>query len=139
MTTPTDPQHEAPRAQRPPESDDRDTGGSDDRHFRIAEMIVGTAMMFVGFLTILLSISGGFELAGVTPALLYFAGMTIWAHATIVNTTIRYSVMIVAITFALGFFHYGEMHFWHKQVIFWGTVAMVMFFMFKTATPKERP
>jgi cation transport ATPase len=129
-----EPPEESPRPSHGPSSEDRDAG-SDDRHLRIAEMIVGTAMMFVGFLTILLSISGGFELAGVTPALLYFAGMTIWAHATIVNTTVRYSVMIVAITFALGFFHYGEMHFWHKQVIFWATVAMVMFFMFKTATP----
>lgn len=138
MTTPTDPQHEAPRAPRPRESDDRDTGGSDDRYLRIAELMVGSSLMFIGFLNVLLSISGGFEI-NVFPLILYFAGMTVWAHATIVNATVRYSVMILGITLGLAFFHYGEVHFWHKQVIFWATVVMVMFFMFKTATPKERP
>ena len=31
---------------------------------------------------------------------------------------------------ALGFFHYGEVLFWHKQVVFWATVLIVMYFMF---------
>jgi Ca2+/Na+ antiporter len=44
--------------------------------------------------------------------------------------------MIFGITMALAFFHYGEVHFWHKQVIFWSTVVLVMFFMFKSAKPK---
>ncbi len=92
--------------------------------------------MFIGFLNVLLSISGGFEI-NVFPIILYFAGMTVWAHATILNQTVRYGVMIFGITMALAFFHYGEVHFWHKQLIFWSTVAMVMFFMFKTATPKS--
>ena len=72
------------------------------------------------------------------PLILYFAGITVWAHATIVNPAVRYTVMIGAITAALAFFQYGEVLFWHKQVIFWATVTMVAFFMFKTATPKER-
>lgn len=130
-----EPSNRPPAEPGSPPTDERDSG--DDRHLRIAEMIIGSVMMFVGFLTVLLSISGGFEI-DYKPLMLYFAGMTIWGHATIVNTAVRYTVMIVAITLALAFFHYGEVHFWHKQVIFWATVAMVMFFMFKTATPKER-
>jgi len=116
-----------------------DQTSHEDRQFNPAEMMVGTAMMFVGFLNVLLSISGGFEMAGVVPVLLYFAGMAIWAHATIVNPSVKYTVMIVAITAALDFLSYGEVLFWHKQVIFWGTILMVGFFMFKTAAPAPKP
>lgn len=112
-----------------------DTGSTEERQFHVAEMMVGTAMMFVGFLNVLLSISGGFEFAGVTPMLLYFAGMAIWAHAVIRNPSVRYTVITASIAAALGFFHYGEVLFWHKQVVFWGTVVLVAFFMFKTAEP----
>ena len=137
MTLPSDRQDHATRAARPPDADDRD-GGGEDRYLRIAELVIGSSLMFIGFLNVLLSISGGFEI-NTFPIILYFAGMTVWAHATILNSAVRYSVMIFGITMALAFFHYGEVHFWHKQLIFWSTVAMVMFFMFKSATPKERP
>jgi hypothetical protein len=73
----------------------------------------------------------------VVPLILYFAGMAIWAHAKIANPTIRYTVITAAVALALGFFHYGEVLFWHKQALFWATVAMVVFFMFKTAAPSK--
>lgn len=115
-----------------------DTGSGEDNYMNIAEMMIGTAMMFVGFLNVLLSISGGYEMAGVIPVLLYFAGLAIWAHATVVNLTVRYVVIIASITVALAFLQYGEVLFWHKQVIFWGTVVMVGFFMFRSVTPKPK-
>ena len=46
--------------------------------------------------------------------------------------------MTFAVIMALAFFHYGEVHFWHKQIIFWVTILIVMFFMFRTA-PSKRP
>lgn len=112
-------------------------GSHEDRQFTVAMMFVGVAMMFVGFLDVFLSISGGFELAGVTPLLLYFGGLALWAQATIGNLTIRYIVIGTAIVLALAIFHYGEVLFWHKQAVFWGTIAMVVFFMFKTAPPSS--
>jgi len=126
-----------------PDEEDRDSGVSpdngsgsqEDRQLSVAMMFVGVAMMFVGFLDVFLSISGGFELAGVTPLLLYFAGVALWAQATVANLTLRYVIMGVAIVLALAIFHYGEVLFWHKQVVFWGTIAAVIFFMFKTAPP----
>lgn len=116
-------------------SPDNGSGSQEDRQLSVAMMFVGVAMMFVGFLDIFLSISGGFELAGVTPLLLYFAGVALWAQATVANLTLRYVIMGVAIVLALAIFHYGEVLFWHKQVVFWGTIAAVIFFMFKTAPP----
>lgn len=124
-----------PSSPGPDRREDGDPHAHEERQFNTAEMMVGTAMMFVGFLNVLLSISGGFEMAGVVPVLLYFAGMAIWAHATVANPSVRYTVITVAITIALAFLHYGEVLFWHKQAIFWGTILMVGFFMFKTAAP----
>jgi hypothetical protein len=107
-----------------------DDESSSERHLSVAGMMTGTALMFIGFLNVFLSISGGFEI-NVVPLLIYFGGLAVWANAVIENPALRYSVMIVAIALALGFFHYGEVLFWHKQVVFWSTVIIVMYFMFK--------
>jgi len=112
-------------------------GEADDRYLNIAEMMIGTTMMFVGFLNIFLSISGGFEMGGAMPMILYFAGLAIWAHAVVKAPTVRYAVMGFAIVLGLAFFHFGEVLFWHKIVVFWATVLIVVFFMFRT-TPAPK-
>jgi hypothetical protein len=115
-------------------SSHRDEEIPEDRHLTTAELMIGTAMMFIGFLNVLLSISGGFEI-NVFPLIIYFAGLAIWAHAAIRNMTLRYSIVTGAIVLALAFFHYGEVLFWHKQAVFWTTIALVGFFMFKGSKP----
>ena len=119
---PPEPPHEPVR----PEPDD-DSGG--DNQLRVAGMIVGTALIFIGFLDIFLSISGGFEIDYI-PFLIYFGGVAVWANAVVENTTLRYGLIGSALLLAAVFFHYGEILFWHKQVVFWGTVVVVMYFMF---------
>jgi hypothetical protein len=116
-----------PPASKHPRHHHDNEGG--DRQSNVAGMMVGTALMFIGFLNIFLSISGGFEI-NVVPLLIYFGGLAVWANSVIENPTWRYSIMAVAILLALGFYHYGEIHFWHKQVVFWTTVVIVMYFMF---------
>ncbi|TKB34468.1 MAG: hypothetical protein E8D51_02840 [Nitrospira sp.] len=110
----------------PPESED-DSGS--DNQMRVAGMIVGTALIFIGFLDIFLSISGGFEI-DVIPLLIYFGGVAVWANAVVENMTLRYSLIGASLLLAAIFFHYGEVLFWHKQVVFWSTVVVVMYFMF---------
>lgn len=119
---PPEPPHEPVR----PEPDD-DSGG--DNQLRVAGMIIGTALIFIGFLDIFLSISGGFEIDYI-PFLIYFGGVAVWANAVVENTTLRYGLIGSALLLAAVFFHYGEVLFWHKQVVFWGTVVVVMYFMF---------
>lgn len=111
---------------KPPADDE----AGNERHLSVAGMMTGTALMFIGFLNVFLSISGGFEI-NVVPLLIYFGGLAVWANAVIENLALRYGVMIGAIGLALGFFHYGEVLFWHKQVVFWCTVIVVMYFMFR--------
>jgi len=124
LPPPQDPS-QRPAAKSPPES--QDTGS--DHQMRVIGLMVGTALMFIGFLNVFLSISGGFEI-NVVPFLIYFGGLAVWANAAIETPAVRYAVMAAAIALALGFFHYGEVLFWHKQVVFWATVIIVMYFMF---------
>lgn len=121
------PQNESLRPSRPAEPEE--PGGGNEHHMQVIGLMVGTALMFIGFLNVFLSISGGFEI-NVMPFLIYFAGLAIWANAAVETPTLRYGVMVVAIALALGLFQYGEVLFWHKQVLFWVTIAIVMYFMF---------
>jgi len=119
-----------------PARPDRDEDSGSDKHLRVAGMIVGTALIFIGFLDIFLSISGGFEIDYI-PFLIYFGGVAVWANAVVENLTLRYCIIGGALLLAAIFFHYGEVLFWHKQVVFWGTVVVVMYFMFNE--PKKHP
>jgi hypothetical protein len=131
MTRSDAPPPEKPTQETPPEAagPGRRDGGS-DHQTHVMGLMVGTALMFIGFLNVFLSISGGFEI-NVVPFLIYFGGLAVWANAAIETLVIRYGVMTAAIALALAFFHYGEVLFWHKQVVFWSTVVIVMYFMFK--------
>jgi hypothetical protein len=117
--------------QRPPAKSSHSDGSESgsDQQMRVIGVMVGTALMFIGFLNVFLSISGGFEI-NVVPFLIYFGGLAVWANAAIETPAVRYGVMTGAIALALAFFHYGEVLFWHKQVVFWATVIIVMYFMF---------
>lgn len=115
---------------------DHEQHGGSETQANVAGMMVGTALIFIGFLNVFLSISGGFEI-NVVPVLLYFAGIAVWANSVLENPTIRYSVMAAALLCALGFFHYGEVLFWHKQLVFWSTVVVVMWFMFREPKSKK--
>jgi hypothetical protein len=108
---------------------DPDDDSGNERQMRVAGMMVGTALIFIGFLNVFLSISGGFEI-NVVPLLIYFGGVAVWANAVVENMTIRYSLIGGALLLGAIFFHYGEVLFWHKQVVFWSTVVVVMYFMF---------
>ena len=87
---PPEPPHEPVRRQ-----PDDDSGG--DNHMRVAGMIVGTALIFIGFLDVFLSISGGFEI-DVIPFMIYFGGVAVWANSVVENTTLRFSLIGGAIS-----------------------------------------
>src|SRR5574342_759209 len=103
-------------AQRPPAqptgSEGQDSGS--DHQMHVVGLMVGTALMFIGFLNVFLSISGGFEI-NVVPLLIYFGGLAVWANAAVETPALRYGVMTAAIALALALFHYGEVLVWHKQ------------------------
>ncbi|MFO0701361.1 MAG: hypothetical protein U0236_19240 [Nitrospira sp.] len=123
------PAHHNDPARPSPPSEPEEPRESSDHQVHVIGLMVGTALMFIGFLNIFLSISGGFEI-NIVPFLIYFGGLAVWANAAIETPAIRYAVMALAIALALGLFQYGEVLFWHKQVLFWTTIIIVMYFMF---------
>lgn len=130
------PPHDEPVRSTPP-SESRQQEGGNEPQVHVMGLMIGTALMFIGFLNVFLSISGGFEINEV-PFLIYLGGLTVWANAAIETPSIRYGVMTLAVTLALVLFQYGEVLFWHKQVLFWTTIIIVMYFMFvepKKPTP----
>ncbi len=121
------PQDESLRPSHPTAPREHESGNEHQVH--VIGLMVGTALMFIGFLNVFLSISGGFEI-NVVPFLIYFAGLAIWANAAIETPIFRYGAMAIAIALALGLVQYGEVLFWHKQILFWVTIIIVMYFMF---------
>ena len=111
-----------------------DTDDQENRQMQVAMRMVGSAMVFIGFLQVFLSASTGAEIS-IFPMIIYFSGMAMWAYSSVENLTVRYTVMALSLLCALAFMHFGEVLFWHKYLIYWGTIGVVVFFMFKN--PKK--
>jgi hypothetical protein len=127
------PTHSGPASDPPPQLREDD---GDDRQMKVGMKMVGSAMVFIGFIQVFMSISTGAEIT-VFPLILYFMGLALWAYSSVENPTVKYAVIGASAVCALGFFHLGEVLFWHKYIIWWGTIGMVVFFMFHT--PKKPP
>ncbi len=119
----------------PPSSESEvDQEAHEALQMKVAMKMVGSAMVFVGFIQVFLSASTGAEIT-IFPMILYFSGLALWAHSSVKNVSVRYVVIGLSIICILGFLQLGEVLFWHKYVIYWGTIAMVVYFMFQN--PKK--
>jgi hypothetical protein len=129
----TDPVGHKPVPPRPPVRDE-DQEDQENLQMQVAMRMVGSAMVFIGFLQVFLSASTGAEIS-IFPMIIYFTGMAMWAYSSVDNLTVRYTVMALSLLCAMAFMHFGEVLFWHKYLIYWGTIGVVVFFMFKN--PKK--
>lgn len=139
VTMTTEPESQPPPSGVPPprpRQQEQDAESSEERQMKVGMKMVGAAMVFIGFIQVFMSASTGAEIT-VFPMILYFTGLALWAYSSIERPTIRVVVIAASILCALAFFHFGEVLFWHKYVIYWGTIAMVVYFMFQT--PKKPP
>ena len=119
----------------PPSSESEvDQEAHEALQMKVAMKMVGSAMVFVGFIQVFLSASTGAEIT-IFPMILYFSGLALWAHSSVKNVSVRYVVIGLSIVWILVFLQLGEVLFWHKYVIYWGTIAMVVYFMFQN--PKK--
>ena len=105
---------------------------------KVSMKIVGSVMVFIGFIQVFLSVSTGAEITAF-PMILYFCGLALWAHSAVKIPKVRYLIIAFSLVCALGFFQLGEVLFWHKYVIYWGTIAMVVFFMFQNPKKPSKP
>ena len=118
----------------PPPEREEDVEEQENRQFMVAMKMVGSAMVFIGFLQVFLSVNTGAEIS-IFPMIIYFSGMALWAYSSVDTPAIKYTVIALSLLCGMAFMHFGEVLFWHKYMIYWGTVGMVVFFMFQT--PKK--
>jgi hypothetical protein len=123
-----------PKPPAPPPVREEEVEEQENRQMRVAMKMVGSAMVFIGFLQVFLSVNTGAEIS-IFPMIIYFSGMALWAYSSVDTPSIRYTVIALSLLCAMAFMHFGEVLFWHKYMIYWGTVGMVVFFMFQT--PKK--
>lgn len=110
---------------------DEEIEAQENRKMRVAMKMVGSAMVFIGFLQVFLSVNTGAEIS-IFPMIIYFSGMALWSYSSVDTPSIRYAVIALSFLCAMAFMHFGEVLFWHKYAIYWGTVGMVVFFMFQS-------
>ena len=122
----------------PSQEPDVDQETHEALQMNVAMKMVGSAMVFVGFIQVFMSSSTGAEIS-IFPMILYFAGLALWAHSSVKIPTIRYLVIAFSLICVVGFYELGEVLPWHKTVIYWGTIAMVVYFMFQNPMKPSRP
>ncbi len=121
----------------PPRPDsDVDQETHEALQMKVAMKMVGSAMVFIGFIQVFMSASTGAEIS-IFPMILYFSGLALWAYSSVRIPVIRYAVIAFSLFCIMAFINIGEVLFWHKYVIYWGTIAMVVYFMFQN--PKDPP
>ncbi len=124
----------APKPPLPKPVREEEVEEQENRQMRVAMKMVGSAMVFIGFLQVFLSVNTGAEIS-IFPMIIYFSGIALWAYSSVDTITVRYTVIGLSLLCAMAFMAFGEVLFWHKYLIYWGTVGMVIFFMFQT--PKK--
>ena len=105
---------------------------------KVAMKMVGSAMVFIGFIQVFMSASTGAEIS-IFPMILYFSGLALWAYSSVRIPAVRYAVIAFSLFCIVAFINIGEVLFWHKYVIYWGTIAMVVYFMFQNPMKPSNP
>ncbi len=122
----------------PSQNSDVDPEAHEALQMKVAMKMVGSAMVFIGFIQVFMSASTGAEIS-IFPMILYFSGLALWAYSSVRIPVVRYAVIAFSLFCIVAFLNIGEVLFWHKYVIYWGTIAMVVYFMFQNPKKPSKP
>ena len=86
-------------------------------HILAVERILGFVLLFVGFIPILLSLSSPAFAVGITPFLMFLAGIIFTAHSVFSHWS-RWIVIGIAVALDIAILLRGEVELWHKQILF---------------------
>lgn len=81
------------------------------------ERILGFVLLFVGFIPVLLSLSTPVFEVGITPFLMFLAGIILTAHSAFSHWS-RWIVIGIAAFLDIAILLSGEVELWHKQLLF---------------------
>ena len=110
---------------------------SNDRNLSTVQKLVGLVLIFMGFINILLSITGKYPMDPFT-AITFLFGVILFVHAT-GQTWHKWIIMAMAALLAIVFGVRGEVGELFKFGLFWGTLGVILFYMFfvKESKPNE--
>lgn len=91
-------------------------------------------LLLMGFINILLSISGNYEL-DLFSAMTFLCGVVLFVHGS-VQTWHKWIVIGMAVALGILFLIRGEVGTWSQIGLFYGTLMVVLFYMFFIREPK---
>ena len=86
-------------------------------HLLAVERILGFVLLFVGFIPVLLSLSSPVFEVGITPFLMFLAGIIFTAHSASSHWS-RWIIIGIAVFLDIAILLRGEVDLWHKQLLF---------------------
>ena len=86
-------------------------------HILAVERILGFVLLFVGFVPVFLSLSSPMFEVGITPFLMFIAGIILTAHSAFSHWS-RWIIIGIAVFLDIAILLSGEVEWWHKQVLF---------------------
>lgn len=101
---------------------------SNDPHLKTIQKLVGVALIFMGFIGMLLSISGNYPLDPYT-AITYLLGVIMFVHAG-GQSWRRWIIIALAAVLAALFGIRGEVSGTIQLALFWGTVVVILAYTF---------
>ncbi len=108
-----------------------------DQNLRTVETLVGVTLIFMGFIGNLLSITGRYETDYFTVVTFLF-GVILFAHGS-GRTWHKWIIIGMAVALAGVFWIRGEVGTLSQLSLFWGTLIVILFYMFfvKESKPDE--
>ena len=99
-----------------------------DQNLRTVQKLLGVALIFMGFLNTLLSISGGYPLDQFS-ALTFLIGVILFVHGS-AQTWRKWIFIGMALSLGTVFMIRGEVDRLSQLALFWGTILVIIFFIF---------
>lgn len=106
-----------------------------EQNFKTIQKLVAVALIFMGFINTLLSISGGYPL-DLFAALTFLFGIVLFINA---NTQSWRKWIFIGMALSLGaiFMIRGEVDRLSQLSLFWGTILVILFFIFVAKESKS--
>lgn len=99
-----------------------------DRGLSSIQRLVGVALLFMGFMNVLLSLTGGYDL-DLFSAYTLLLGVILFIHSS-VDTWHRWVVIGLTVALGLLFLIRGEVDIWSQRLMFYGMLIVVVVFIF---------
>ena len=100
----------------------------EDRSLSTVQRLLGVALIFMGFINILLSITGQYELSLFT-AITFLTGVILFVHGS-VKTWHKWIIIGLAALLGIVFLVRGQVGGLSQLGMFWGTLFVILFYAF---------